>query len=181
MTSLLSSIEPLRVRLRRAQFIFGLGVLSMVLGSIASAGLSLRLGLRVAELPQVLRWAVAIGVGGLWRLSFLPLLCYGAARVLALRPRATAVGAALSGEAFLLALDLTRAGVAGLWTSAPLVLGRLGTLALGMWLSERAVQAGRLAAEAQERAAQAKAQATQAEYAEFLARAEGAPAEDVRP
>lgn len=170
---------PLRVRLRRAQLVVGLGLLALVLGSVVSARLSLRLAERMGELPAALRYGLALAVERAWVLGVLPLLCYGAARVLALRPRATALGAALSGEALLLALDLARAGGAGLWASGPLALGRAGTLVLGVWLGERAIAAGRLASEAQERAAELRAHATRAEYAALLARAagEGAPGE----
>jgi len=165
--------QPLRVRLRRAQFVLGLGVLALVLGSLLSAGLTLRLSARAVELPSPLRWALFLGVGRLWLLGVLPLLCYGAARVLALRPRATALGAALSGEALLVALDFTRAGLQGLWSGLALALVRVGTLALGVWLSERAVRAGAVLRVAQEQVARAKAEATSVEYAEFLARAAG--------
>ncbi len=172
MTALSEAVQPLSVRLRRAQFIAGLGVGALVLGSLVSAGLTLRLGARAAELPSLLRWGLLLGVGRLWLLLFLPLLCYGAARVLALRPRSTAVGAALAGEAFLVAMDLTRAGLPGLWAGLPLAAVRVGTLLLGVWLSERAVRAGGVLREARERVALEKAEATRVEYAEFLARAE---------
>ena len=172
MTTPSEAVQPLSVRLRRAQFVAGLGVGALVLGSLASAALTLRLSARAAELPSLLRWVLLLGVGRLWLLLFLPLLCYAAARVLALRPRSTAVGAALSGEAFLVAMDLARAGLSGLWSVLPLALVRVGTLLLGVWLSERAVRAGAVLRGARERAALEQAEATRVEYAEFLARAE---------
>ncbi|HET9451538.1 MAG TPA: hypothetical protein VFO83_11670 [Aggregicoccus sp.] len=165
--------QPLRVRWRRAQLVVGLGVVALVLGSGVSAGLTLRLSARAAELPSLLRWALYLGVGRLWLLLLLPLLCHGAARMLALRPRATALGAALSGEALLVALDLARAGPGGTWPGLPLALVRAGTLALGVWLSERALKAGALLREAREQHAREQAEATREEYAALLARAGG--------
>ena len=119
-------------------------------GSLVSAALSMRLSVRATELPAPLRWGLAVAVSRVWLLAVLPLLCHGAARVLVLRPRATALGAALAGEALLVAARARARGAGGLWSGLPSALARAGTFALGVWLSERALRAGAGRASAQE-------------------------------
>ncbi|SET62595.1 hypothetical protein [Stigmatella erecta] len=168
-------LEPLRVRLRRFQFILGLGFLSLMAGSMVSVSLAYRLSTRVEDLPGELpRLLIGIVLQNLWVLAALPLLAYGAARILELKPLSTALGAALSGEFFVLSLDFVRDGLEGLWDGWVGAALRLLAFALGVFLSYRAVVSGRAASARAAAAAQARAEARKAEYAEFLREAEKA-------
>lgn len=169
-------LEPLRVRIRRAQFIVGLGFLALVLGSVLAGSLGVRLSARLESLPwQGLVYVIGLAVRNLWVLGVLPLLCYGAARVLELRSWSTAVGAAMTGQAFLLAIEFVRNGVEG-WVERGWVATAVewGVLGVGVVLSQRAVVRGRAAAETQTERAQQQAAARKDEYAEFLREAERA-------
>jgi hypothetical protein len=139
------SLRPLRVRVRRLQFTVGLGFLAVVLGSVLSAALTLRLTGRLEALPvHGLRLAFAQVLAQLWVLAVLPLLCYGASRIIELRPWPTALGAACSGQLFLLALELVRDGGDGWWAHGALSSSlRWGVFAGGVVLSQRAVLRGR--------------------------------------
>lgn len=163
-------LEPLRVRIRRFQFIVGLGFLSLVLGAMLSVSLVLRLHERVTAIPfDLVRIVVAVVLEDLWVLAVLPVLCYGGARIVALRPWSTAVGAAASGGVFVLALNFVRGGVEGMtqgWGLASVL--RIVAFIGGTLLSVRAIRAGRSAAERGSSAAQEKAAARKSEYDEFL-------------
>ncbi|MFP2895911.1 hypothetical protein [Corallococcus sp. 4LFB] len=167
-------LEPLRVRVRRFQFIVGLGFLSLVLGAMLSVSLVLRLHSRVNALPSdFLRIPVAVVLEDLWVLAVLPALCYGAARIVALRTWSTAVGAAVSGGVFVVALNFVRDGLEGLTTGWSFASGlRIVAFVGGTLLSARAIRAGRAAAEKGSAAAQEKATARKSEYDEFLKAAE---------
>jgi hypothetical protein len=169
-------LEPLRIRIRRAQFIVGLGFLALVLGSVLAGGLGMRLSARVEALPfAALVQLIGLAVRNFWVLVVLPLLCYGAARVLELRPWSTALGAALTGQSFLLAIEFVRNGLEGWvergWLATALEWGALG---VGVVLSQRAVVRGRAAAGKQAEQAQQQAAARKDEYDEFLREAERA-------
>lgn len=173
MSSKTSVLEPLRVRIRRFQFIVGLGFIALVAGSVLSVALTLRLSVRVQALPLgVMRVLMAVVLENLWVLVVLPVLCYGSARVMELKPWSTGAGAAVSGAGFVLALNYVQSGLAGVW------LGGLGSVlnvvafAMGLVLSARAVVMGRAAAAQQAGKAQAKAQERKSEYDEFLRAAE---------
>lgn len=166
-------LEPLRVRIRRFQFIVGLGFLSLVMGSVLSVSLTMRLHTRVQALPVgLMRLLVAVVLENLWVLAVLPVLCYGAARVLDLKPWNTAVGAAMSGALFVIALDFARDGVDGLWLGGLASVLRVVAFVGGVVLSARAVVKGRASAGEQSKKAQAKAQDRKSEYDEFLKAAE---------
>ncbi|WP_208723117.1 hypothetical protein [Corallococcus llansteffanensis] len=166
-------LEPLRVRVRRFQFIVGLGFLSLVLGAMLSVSLAMRLHEQVGALPSdLLRLGVAVVLENLWVLAVLPVLCYGASRVVALRPWNTALGAAATGGLFVLALNFVRDGSEGLTTWNLGSVLRLVAFAGGILLSARAIRSGRAAAERGSTAAQVKAEARKSEYDEFLKAAE---------
>jgi signal transduction histidine kinase len=169
-------LEPLRVRIRRFQFTVGLGFLALILGSIVSVALSQRLIGRVQALPfGYARFAIGLGVQNLWVLAVLPLLCYGAARILELRPLSTALGAALTGELFLVALQFVQDGVDGWVERGWVVLSmEAAVFALGVWFTHRAIQRGRHDAALQAQQAQQRAASRKDEYAEFLREAERA-------
>ncbi|MFY1832058.1 hypothetical protein ACN47A_39525 [Myxococcus fulvus] len=173
MSSKTSALEPLRVRIRRFQFIVGLGFIALVAGSTLSVSLTLRLSQRVQSLSfGPLKILVAVVLENLWLLAVLPTLCYGAGRVMELRPWKTAAGAAVSGATFVLALGFVQGGVDALW------LGGLGSVlnvfafAGGVVLSARALKLGRDAAAKQTEKTQAKSEARKSEYDEFLRAAE---------
>ncbi|GHG81547.1 hypothetical protein [Comamonas sp. JC664] len=173
MSSKTSVLEPLRVRVRRFQFIMGLGFIALVVGSILSVALTLRLSVRIQAVPVgVLRLTLAVLLENLWVLGVLPVMCYGAARVMELKPWTTGGGAAVAGSLFVHALGFVQNGVNGLW------LGGLGSFlsvaafAGGVVLSARAVALGRAAAAQQTVKSQAKAQERKSEYDEFLLAAE---------
>ncbi|MFL5350271.1 MAG: hypothetical protein ACJ8AT_36310 [Hyalangium sp.] len=166
-------LDSLRVRVRRLQFIVGLGFFSLVLGSVLTVNLTVRLSARVQALESdSLRLLLAVLLEHLWILGVLPLLCYGAARILELKPLSTALGAAFSGEIFVVALYFVRDGVDGLWAGWFYTALRLIAIAAGVLLSFRAVTRGRAAAAESAAKAQAQAQARKAEYVEFLREAE---------
>jgi hypothetical protein len=171
-----SVLEPLRVRVRRAQFIVGLGFLALVMGTLLTGALSLRLSGRVEALPSwVIDFLLAPVLRHLWALAVLPVLCYGAARIIELRPWSTALGAAATGLCFTLAIEFISNGVEG-WLAAgglSLVL-EWGVIAGGVVLGKRAVVRGRADAGKQQQQAQQQASARKDEYDEFLREAERA-------
>jgi hypothetical protein len=169
-------LEPLRVRIRRFQFTVGLGFLALILGSIVSVALSQRLIGRVQALPLgYVRFAIGLGVQNLWVLAVLPLLGYGAARIIELRPLSTAIGAALTGEFFLIALQFVQDGIDGWVERGWVILSmEMAVFALGVWLTHRAIQRGRRDAALQAEEARQRAASRKEEYAEFLREAERA-------
>jgi hypothetical protein len=171
-----SLLDPLRIRVRRLQFTVGLGFLALILGSVVSVALAQRLAGRVQALPfEGLRFAISLGVQKLWVLAALPVLCYGAARIIDLRPLSTALGAALSGQVFILALEFIQDGVEG-WVDRGWGLMGLDLVVWvgGVWLSHFAVGRGRAAAQKQQALVQQRAVVRKDEYAEFLREAERA-------
>jgi hypothetical protein len=169
-----SVLEPLRVRVRRVQFIVGLGFLALVMGTVLTGALSMRLSGRVGTLPSwVIDFFLAPVLRHLWALAVLPVLCYGAARIIELRPWTTALGAAATGLCFTLAIEFTSNGVDGWLAAGGLSLGlEWAVIAGGVVLSQRAVVRGRADAGKQEKQAQQQASARKDEYAEFLREAE---------
>jgi hypothetical protein len=167
------ALDSLRVRIRRLQFIVGLGFFSLVLGSVLTVNLTVRLSERVQALESdSLRLLIAVLLEHMWIIAVLPVLCYGAARILELKPLTTAVGAALSGEIFVVALYFVRDGTDGLWAGWFYTALRLIAVTAGVLLSYRAVTRGRAAAAQSASRAQAQAEARKAEYVEFLREAE---------
>jgi hypothetical protein len=169
-------LDPLRVRIRRLQFTVGIGFLALVMGSVVSVALTLRLMERLQALPfAFLRLGIGLVLAKLWVLAVLPLLCYGAARIIELRPWPTALGAAFTGQCFLLALDFIRGGVDG-WVERGWLVTLLDwvVFAAGVVLTQRAVVSGRADAGKQSEQAQQQAAAKKDEYAEFLQAAERA-------
>lgn len=173
MSSKSGILDPLRVRIRRLQFIVGLGFLSLVAGSMVSVALAFRLSTRIQdipwELPQLL---LGVTIQNLWVLGALPLMCYAAARILELKPLSTALGAAGSGQFFVLSLDFIRDGLAGMWNGWLISLLNVAAFSGGVFLSHRAVAKARAAATQAAAKAQAQAEARKVEYLEFLREAE---------
>ncbi|WPB74083.1 hypothetical protein KYC5002_34260 [Archangium violaceum] len=169
-----SVLEPLRIRIRRVQFTVGLGFLALVIGTALTLSLWTRLSGPVEALPSwLIDFLIAPVLRHLWALAVLPVLCYGAARVIELEPWATALGAAATGLFFTLAIEFTSNGIEGWLAAGGLsLLFELAVVAGGVVLSQRAVVRGRAAAGNQETKAQQQASARKDEYAEFLREAE---------
>jgi hypothetical protein len=167
-----SALEPFRARVRRIQFVVGMGFLAAVAGAVFSVPLLVRLEPRLAGLGPWLGYVPAFLIARLWIVAALPGIAYVAARVLPLEPTSTAFGAAITGELFYVALQVVSGGWAALYPGyGPFAL-RLCTLALGILLTLRAVRAGRAAAQKAQEAAAKLAEAKKSEYAEFAAEAE---------
>jgi hypothetical protein len=165
-------LDTLRVRIRRFQFIVGLGFLSQIIGPLFTVALAQRLSQRMQDLPEILQLIIGIPLQNLWAIAVLPLLCYGAARIIELKPLSTAVGAVLSGELFILALNFAWGGLEGILPGVGAVALQVLILAAGVLLSYRAVLKGRADAAKGAAKAQAEAEARKSEYQEFLREAE---------
>jgi len=122
-----------------------MGFVSLILGAIVSDALFVRLSNRLTPWPSWVAFAALTVVSRLWILGALPALSYGAARILALRPWSTALGAALTGEGLLLAIDYIHNGLV---LEPRQAVGRLVTFALGTGLTVWAVKSARRAATA---------------------------------
>ncbi len=165
-------LDPLRVRIRRFQFIMGLGFIALVVGSVFTGSFIPRLYDRAQDLPSGLYVPLVVALSNLWVLAVLPVMSYGAARVLELRPMSTAVGAAFTGQFFVLAVQTASGGLESLWSGwMPLVL-QVAAFFGGVLLTYRSVVQGRAAAAQATAKAQTQAEARKAEYAEFLREAE---------
>ncbi len=165
-----SALEPLRARVRRFQLVVGMGFLALVAGAVISAPLGMRLQPRVAALD--LDWAqvaLAGAVSGLWLWAVLPAVCYAAARVFDLRPWSTALGAALTGQGFLVAIALVSSGLDGLARPVPELVLEGVSFAAGVVLSRTAVVRARARAARVEEAARVAAQVSANRYADFSA------------
>jgi hypothetical protein len=166
------ALDSLRVRVRRLQFIVGLGFLAMILGRLLTNLLWLRLEARLVDLPVGLQQLTLLLLPNLWLFSSLPLICYGAALILDLKPLSTSVGASLTGAVFLGLISFVSMGFEGLWEGWMAVLLQFTVFLGGVAVTYRAVVSGRAAAARAAAKAQAQAQARKAEYVEFLREAE---------
>jgi signal transduction histidine kinase len=169
------ALDSLRVRIRRFQFIVGLGFLSLILGlCVLTNALTTRLGPRLDDLPVVLYPFFVAILQNLWALAVLPLLSYGAARILDLKPLSTAVGAVLAGDIFFRAFKFAWGGFEGAFPGVAAMALQISLLAVGVLFSYRAVLKGRAEAAKGAAKAQAEAEARKSEYQEFLREAERA-------
>ena len=166
------ALDSLRARVRRFQFIVGLGFFSLIVGKAFIGSLLGRLVMRVADLPLPLQEPAVVILSNFWLLGVLPVLCYGAALVLELKPLSTALGAASTGALFLAAIFTASQGVDGIWGGPSVALLQVAAFAGGVLLSYRSVLAGRAAANQRAQKAQAQAEARKSEYTDFLREAE---------
>jgi hypothetical protein len=116
----------------------------MALGLTASVGTPLLLWpVASALFPQALAGGAAglWVVDRLWLILVLPALGWLAGRFVSAEPWPTAVGAAVVGEAYYVALDAASMG-AGAWGSPKHVAWRLATLLAGMCLTRWAIAHG---------------------------------------
>jgi hypothetical protein len=167
-------LDPLRVRLRRLQFTMGVGFIALVIGSVFTSSFTHRVYERAQDLPYFLYVLLVVVLSNLWVLGVLPVLCYGAARVLEIRPMSTALGAAFTGQFFVMAVQTASSGVEGLWGGWLAFSMQVAVFFGGVALSYRSVVQGRAAAAKGAANVQAKAEARKSEYEEFLREAEKA-------
>jgi hypothetical protein len=164
-------MDKFRDRIRRLMFMVCLGFGAYVAGNVISFQLFNRLSSRLTSSGALLRFVILTVVGELWAIAILPLFCYGAARVIELRPWTTAVAGVVTGETFSLALQVISTGFDLPWRF--LVAQGVG-IALGVFASAQAVKRGRAAALRGEEAARKAAEARKSEYDEFKRAAERA-------
>lgn len=167
-------LDPLRVRVRRFQLTMGLGFISLVIGSVFTGSFTHRVVERAQDLPYLLYALLAVVLSNLWVLGVLPLICYGAARVLELRAMSTALGAAFTGQFFVMAVQTASGGVEGLWGGWVPFTMQVAAFFGGVLLSYRAVLQGRAAAVKGAQKVKAQAESRKSEYDEFLREAERA-------
>ncbi|MBX5482850.1 MAG: hypothetical protein IRZ16_13570 [Myxococcaceae bacterium] len=170
-----SILDPLRVRVRRFQLIVGLGLTACVLGALVTIAISMRLGAALAghELPQVPIEILDALLAQLWAYAVLPLLLYGAARIIELKPWPTSIGGVAAGLVFQLSIILISRGFEGITEASPLRSGvMLAACALGAWVGAKAVTRARAAAKRAEEEARKEAEARKDEYAAFAREAE---------
>lgn len=169
----MARLEQTRSLIRRFQLVVGLGFLACAGGLMLSLAIGNRLhdvlpNLRPVWLAQV----VAIAISQLWEYAVLPLVCYGAARIVPLAPWSTAVGALATGELFLISLDYFT-GMTGRWFHAPLLLAlRLISIAGGLWLSATAIRRAAESTARAQRLALEAAEKKRHEYDAFTREAE---------
>lgn len=168
-----ATLDALRVRLRRFQLIVGVGFFAAVCGAVLSAGLNLRLN---GKLPAIhSAWVVLlldVAVSRLWVYAVLPAFCYGLARIFSVGSWSTPIGAAATGELFYLALDWLMNSFAGLFTHPSVLIARVVTLALGIYLGHLAVRSARASVDKADAAAREAAAAKAKQYESFSAEAE---------
>lgn len=174
-------LEPLRIRIRRLQLIVGMGLLACVLGALLTIPLSFRVLPALEEGTFLFAVARAL-ISQLWVYAVLPVLWYGMARILELRPWRAAVGSTVTGMLFQLCIALITAGLDGFLGAPPvhLVLWVLTAVA-GAFLSGQAIQKARAASRRTEDEARKLALARAEEYAEFAREAERAASRTVAP
>jgi hypothetical protein len=159
----------LRVRIRAFQILLALGVLCAVAGAMVSVSVAFALRPVVRALPPGLHEVAVIAIARLWVWAVAPLAAWGAGRVLAVRPWATAFSICAWGEAVYVMFDLAIMGFdAGVYRSFGWFSGRVVTLALGMVLGWLLARRGRAAAERVKARHEAEAEATRARYAKWL-------------
>jgi len=164
-----SSFKSLSIRLRRVQFLVGLGVVAAVGGALVSTALLDWLRPHFEALgPGGVSWLVLTCISRLWILGVLPVLGYGAGRVAEVSPGRTAWVAALTGEGFYLALEWVTSGMEGFLEPGPGLMVRAVTFGVGLVLTQGAVRRGRGDAARAQVKAQAQAEAQRAQYEALL-------------
>lgn len=151
----------------------GLGFIAVFLGSALTVPLLMRLAPRLSTMDS--RWLVLLvdySVRRLWILGVLPVLCYGLARIIPIRPLSTAIGAALTGELIILALDVLSGSLGTIADDPGHFAARIVTAVLGVALTAYAIKSSRAAAEAAEASAKKAALEKKGEYDDFSKEAE---------
>lgn len=164
-----SNLDNVRASVRRFQLTIGLGFAAIVIGTIFSGSLMMRLAPRLAAIDSdVVSLISVVFIRRLWILVALPVLAYGFARIIDLKPVQTAVGAAMTGELFQLAIDLITGGNTTMLDHVT----RVVTAVLGVGITMFAVKSARSYEAQRSAAAQKAAQSKKSEYEEFTKEAE---------
>ena len=168
--------QRFKARIQRLQFILALGFAVAALGAVLVAPLMVSLNERLARVPGGRIGAGAIlaslALGRLWVYAVLPVVAYGAARLVPLVPWPSAVGLVLVGEGFYLVLDAVTGGLEAVLHGGLFLLARLGTDALGVVLAAQAMALARRQAESSKVQSEAKNAERAGEYRAFLKEAE---------
>ena len=146
-----------------------MGFGAYVAGSIITFQLFNRLSPRLSGSGAFARFVVSTLVGELWAIAVYPLFCYGAARIIELRPWSAAVAGILTGQVFGFAVQVISVGLDMPWRF--LLAQGLG-VGVGIFASAQAVKRGRAAALRGEEATRKAAEARKGEYDEFMRAAE---------
>ncbi len=150
----------------------GLGFLSVVLSSVMTARFVFRLAEGLGE-SELLRISLLTAIGQLWAWALLPLLAWGVARIVQLRPWVVSVGGVGTGLFFVLMLSWLARGADGITGEHPLRLALLVlTSAAGVWLTRRAIRVAEAGKARAQQAALEAAEAKKSQYEEFLREAE---------
>lgn len=158
---------------RQIVLLLGLGAVSFVIGSIFSAGASVRLAERVGFIEsEAIAFAVGWVLQRLWLFVAVPMFGWVIGRFSEIRPLRFAMTACLSGEIFSLLLLAGINGFESIVENPVDVVARLVTLIIGMAVTLSAVSSGRAAAREAQNAANEEALKRKAEYAEYLAKQE---------
>lgn len=162
-----STYKRLNQGAARIMFIMGLGLAAVILGSILSVGLSMRLAPRLQGLPLPVLQVLDLLLRNLWSLLILPLLVYAAARVAELRVWTTSIATLMTGSFFLLMLAYLQRGAGEVWRSAWDFISWALVMAVSVLWIRRAVLKGTEYREAQTQKAKAQAAAKVSEYDVF--------------
>ncbi len=152
----------------------GLGMVSLIVGSILAAGATPRIGERLGPMEsESMAWALGWVLQRLWLFAVLPLFGAVIGRFTEITPLRFALTAGLAGEIFSLLLTAGINGFDYLLGDPKEVIAQVLTLFVGLAITMSAVMAGQSAAAEGQAEADVIAQKRKAEYAEFLAAAEG--------
>ncbi len=169
MSTLSQKLQKARSRVRRFQLVTGLGLAACIAGAVVAAPLAMRLAPKLQGVSPVLAIVVLGLLGRIWVVLWLPLISYGVGRVIDVKPTSTAVGAALTGELFVMLIQLVTSGWGAL--AHPLDWAvRLGTLGGGVAMTRWALVRARAASARKQAAAEEKAKAAKAEYEHFASK-----------
>lgn len=162
---------------RLVVILVGAGVGAFTVGGFVVSAVS---GWAVVESPTA-AFVVAWGLQRLWLWLVLPALGLGAGRILTVSPNRFALTAGLTGELYGVLIASAGDGLEAVFLDWLDVLARVATLALGLWVTAKAVGLGRAAALRAQAKVEAIAQRNAAEYAEMAARAAREPQPPVSP
>ncbi len=146
----------------------GMGFLAAVAGSVIAGGLAMRMRDRLLESGAVASTLVEAVLAGFWVMVVLPGLVWVCCRYLELRPLATALTGAITGQIFLFGIPLASQGFDAVVEDSRRLAIQLGTLVVGIALSAWAGREGRASADRAQQKALEQAKARKSEYDEFL-------------
>ncbi len=162
-------IAALEAQARHLLLMIGLGFAAVASGALLTVALDARIHDRVLSSGNgLVSFVVGTLIGGLWCLAVLPTLIYLACRYLDLRPIATAVTSGVTGEVFVLAVQLAGRGTDGVLGDPMGLATQLTIVGCGIAFSAWAARQGRAWAARSEAAAIEQAKQRKGQYDEFL-------------